>query len=133
IAIRRSDHANIDLDRPRTSQPFDLPLLKRPQQLGLDRLRQLSYFIQKQRPAFGQFELAFLPFFGSVAPVNAPFSRPNSSLSSRFSERAAQLMATNGPADRLLLRWKARATSSFPVPVSLSIRTVEFAGATLAI
>ena len=36
------------------------------------------------------------PFF-SVAPVNAPFSWPNSSLSSSVSVRAAQLRQTNGP------------------------------------
>ena len=35
-----------------------------------------------------------------VAPVNAPFSWPNSSLSSSDSEIAAQLMHTSGPPAR---------------------------------
>ena len=37
-----------------------------------------------------------LPIFRSVAPVKAPFSWPNSSLSSRVSVSAAQLRQTNG-------------------------------------
>lgn len=58
-----------------------------------------------------------------VAPVNAPFSYPCISDSSRVSGRAAQLTAMNGPflrGDRL---WIALAISSFPVPVGPSIRT----------
>ncbi len=43
---------------------------------------------------------------------------------------AAQLMATNGRSARGLLRWMAWATSSFPVPLSPWIRTVESVGAT---
>ena len=45
------------------------------------------------------------PGFAWVAPVKAPFSWPKSSLSSRFSESAAQLMQTNGPAARGEWRW----------------------------
>ena len=41
-----------------------------------------------------------LPTFFSVAPVNEPFSWPNSSLSRRVSVRAAQLRQTNGPSRR---------------------------------
>ncbi len=37
-----------------------------------------------------------LPGFTALAPVNAPFSWPNSSLSSRVSTIAEQLMPTNG-------------------------------------
>ncbi len=77
--------------------------------------------------------ISSLPFFCTIAPVNAPFSWPNSSLSSSVSASAAQLMATNGPAARRLLRWIARATSSLPVPLSPRISTVELDGATLAI
>ena len=39
---------------------------------------------------------SIFPFFCASAPVNDPFSWPNSSLSSRFSGIAPQLMATNG-------------------------------------
>ena len=42
------------------------------------------------------------PFFCATAPVNAPLSCPNNSLSRRLSGSAAQLTGTNGPADRLL-------------------------------
>ncbi len=66
----------------------------------------------------------------SVAPVNAPFSWPNSSLSSSVSVSAAQLTATNGPAARLLWAWIARATTSLPVPLSPLSRTVAWVGAT---
>src|SRR5579885_527829 len=52
------------------------------------------------------------------APVNAPFSWPNNSLSSRFSGIALQLMATNGPSLRALRRWMAAAAISLPVPLS---------------
>jgi hypothetical protein len=37
-----------------------------------------------------------LPSLSRVAPVNAPSSWPNSSLSSRLSATAAQLMVMNG-------------------------------------
>ena len=54
----------------------------------------------------------------SMAPVNAPRTWPNSSLSSRFSASAPQLTRTNGPLPRGLSRWIALAISSLPVPVS---------------
>ena len=41
------------------------------------------------------------PALRCVAPVNAPFSWPNSSLSISSRGIAAMLMATNGPARRL--------------------------------
>ena len=59
-----------------------------------------------------------------AAPVNAPRTCPNSSLSSRVSGRAPQSMTTNGPARRGLPSWMARAASSLPVPVSPSSNTV---------
>ena len=64
-------------------------------------------------------------------PVNDPFSCPNSSLSSRVSVMAAQLMATNGLLARPLLAWMARATSSLPVPLSPQTSTVDSRPATL--
>ncbi len=74
-----------------------------------------------------------LPFFCVIAPVNAPRSCPKSSLSSSVSVKAAQLMATKGPAARRLLRCSARAINSLPVPLSPRISTLELDGATLAI
>ena len=40
------------------------------------------------------------PRFRALAPVKAPFSKPNSSLSSRASGSAPQLMGTKGPLAR---------------------------------
>ena len=54
----------------------------------------------------------------SMAPVNAPRTWPNSSLSSRLSLRAPQLTRTNGRSRRSLSVWTAWAISSLPVPVS---------------
>ncbi len=65
-----------------------------------------------------------LPGLRATAPVNAPFSCPKSSVSSRLSGIAAQLMATNGPSDRGLSACSARANSSLPVPLSPSSSTV---------
>ena len=71
-----------------------------------------------------------LPMRCDIAPVKAPFSWPKSSLSSRFSGMAAQLMARNGLFTRVLF-WKiARATSSLPVPLSPVMRMVVCVGAT---
>ena len=58
-----------------------------------------------------------------TAPVNAPRSWPKSSLSSSSRGMAAVLMATKGPSARGPALWIARATSSFPVPLSPVIST----------
>ena len=58
------------------------------------------------------------PSLRLIAPVNAPFSWPNSSLSSSVSVSAPQLTLMNGPAARFERAWIARATSSLPVPDS---------------
>ncbi len=72
-----------------------------------------------------------LPKVLRSAPVNAPFSWPNSSDSTKFGDMAAQLTGTN----RLLLRglswWMNLAISSLPVPDSPVIRTAESVFATL--
>jgi DNA-binding response OmpR family regulator len=58
------------------------------------------------------------PGLSRSAPVNAPFSWPNSSLSSRFSGIAAQLTRDERRVARGCCWWIARATSSLPVPLS---------------
>ena len=58
-----------------------------------------------------------------TAPVNAPFSWPNNSLSTSVGGSAAQLTLTSGRACRRLRSWIARANSSLPVPVGPSSRT----------
>ncbi len=65
------------------------------------------------------------PFFRCLASVKAPDSWPNSSVSSRVSVMAPQLKLTKGLSARGESAWMARATSSFPVPLSPVTRTVE--------
>ena len=65
------------------------------------------------------------------APVKAPLTWPNSSLSSRLCESAAQWTLTNGLAARGLAAWIASASSSLPVPLSPRIRTADGLAATL--
>jgi hypothetical protein len=67
-----------------------------------------------------------------MAPVNAPFSCPNSSLSSSPVGIAAQLSFTKVRSLRRLRSWMARAINSLPVPVSPRRRTVESLGATVS-
>ena len=64
--------------------------------------------------------------------MNAPFSWPNSSLSTRPAESAAQLTVTSRRSRRGLDSWIARATSSLPVPVSPVISTLVLVAATIA-
>src|SRR5262245_1816096 len=66
----------------------------------------------------------------ATAPVNAPRSWPNISLSRRSSGIAPQCTGTNRPASRCDRRCSAAATSSFPVPLSPVMRTVASVGAT---
>ncbi len=64
------------------------------------------------------------PALVTVAPVKAPRSWPNSSLSSTPSDSAAQLKATNGCAARGDSRWISCARTSLPTPHSPRIRTL---------
>ena len=71
-----------------------------------------------------------LPRVRALAPVNAPFSWPNSSDSIRLAGIAAQLSARKGKSRRGELKWIARATSSLPTPLSPKMSTVARSGAT---
>jgi hypothetical protein len=53
------------------AQPLELALLQHPQQLHLDRRRDVADLVQEHRAPVGLLELAGL---GAAAPVNAPFS-----------------------------------------------------------
>ena len=64
------------------------------------------------------------------APVNAPFSWPNSMSSMSCSGKAAQLRPTNGPRARLEDSCNTRAKISLPAPVGPSISAVTLACAT---
>ncbi|MCY1371819.1 hypothetical protein D9M69_589870 [compost metagenome] len=64
-----------------------------------------------------------LPMRRFCAPVKAPGSWPNNSLSTTDSASAPALIATNGPLRRLDKSCSARATTSLPAPVSPRIST----------
>ncbi len=70
------------------------------------------------------------PGLEPTAPVNAPFSWPNSSDSSTSRGSAPQWIGTNGRSARPERSWIARATSSLPVPLSPSTSTEDTVGAT---
>ncbi len=73
------------------------------------------------------------PVLLPVAPVKAPATWPNNSLSSRFSGRAPQATSMKGLALRRLRRWMARAIIDLPVPLSPVKSTVALVSATLSI
>src|SRR6267378_178642 len=73
------------------------------------------------------------PILVCVAPVKAPRSWPNISLSTRSRGIAAQFTRTNGFSRRGLASWIALATSSLPVPDSPVMSTRASVGATRAI
>ena len=68
------------------------------------------------------------PLRSDIAPVKEPLLCPNNSLSSKSLGIAPQLTGTNGPAARPEHSCSAFATSSFPVPLSPTIKTVESLG-----
>ena len=74
-----------------------------------------------------------LPIRVVAAPVNAPFSWPNSSLSSSSVGSAAQFTLTSGLFRRGERWWIARDTSSLPTPLSPRISTVTSLSATCSI
>src|SRR5208282_4489997 len=79
VAVGYDDHPHIDTYGPGASQAFEFPLLHRPQQFRLQFQTDVPDLIQEERVAVGEFESAL---FCTTAPVNAPFSCPNRSLSS---------------------------------------------------
>jgi hypothetical protein len=92
VAIGRGNQASIRSERARTSQPFELSLLQDAEQLGLQFEGNLSDFIQKMVPPFATSKR---PMRCAMAPVKAPLSCPNISLSSKPVGIAAQLTFTN--------------------------------------
>ena len=71
------------------------------------------------------------PTRAAVAPVNAPRSWPNSSLSIKVGGIDPQSSTTNGPRARGLASWSASASRPLPVPVSPSSSTLASDSASL--
>jgi hypothetical protein len=123
VLIGRGDHARVDLDRAVAADAPDFTVLESAQQAHLHVRAHFADFIEEKRAAVRLFKQQ--PLRREIAPVNAPFSWPKSSLSSRLSGIAPQLIATNGPFLRGELKWMARASTSLPLPLSPRINTSE--------
>jgi hypothetical protein len=95
-------------------------VLDHAQDLLLEGERHVADLVEEQRPPS---HCSNFPAGAGRAPVKAPRSKPNSSLSSSVSGNAAQLTARNGRSPRPEASWIARATSSLPVPRSPTIST----------
>src|SRR6266478_2915089 len=128
MAIRGGDDSNIDGYRPLTADSV---------QLSISSTRSSFVWVESaispisSRNNVPPDACSNFPFCCLTAPVNDPRSCPNISLSKRGSGRAPQFTITSGPPARALFACSARATSSFPVPLSPSIRTFELVVAAL--
>jgi len=101
ITICGSHQPNVYLMSASTAQALELLFLQYAQQFRLQRRRNIPHFVQEERAFVGQLETANL--LSAMAPVNAPFSWPKSSLSSRSSGMAAQFSLTNECPQRELM------------------------------
>ena len=99
VAVGGGDDADIGADRRAPADRGELALLQHAQQPGLRLERHVADLVEEQRAALRPARSA-RPRAGS-APVKAPRSWPNSSLSISSRGIAAMLMATNGPAAAL--------------------------------
>ena len=88
VAIGRGDDAHVDAVNTVAADTLNLPVLQGAQQLWLQFERQLADLVEEQRAAVGDLELAGAIF--ATAPVNAPDTWPNSSLSAMLTGSAAQ-------------------------------------------
>ena len=86
--------------------------------------------VTSSRKSVPPWAISNVPARRRSAPVNAPFSWPKSSLSTRVGEIAPQLRAMNGRAARRDRRCTVAAATSFPVPLSPVIITGAFERAT---
>ncbi len=121
VSMRGRDEAHVHGQRLGVANSFDGALLQDSQEHHLDLRRQFTDFIEKDCPLIRQLQAADA---AAHAPVKAPGSCPNNSLAMTPGARAAQLTATRRRSRRELSWWMARATNSFPVPVSPQTRTV---------
>ena len=90
--------------------------------------RQLAHLVEEERAAVGLGGEALLVAAGVG---EGALAWPNSSDSTSSAGMAPQFTATKGRAARGESSWRARATSSLPVPDSPCKSTVVFTGATL--
>ena len=98
VHVGRRDEAEVGPDRPRAADALDLALLDRAQQLRL----QIERADRRSRrgTACRRWPARTCRSAAACAPVNEPFSWPNSVLSTSSRGIAARLTATNGPSGR---------------------------------
>ena len=101
-AVGGRDHAHIEAIGVRAAQALDLALLQNPQQLGLQRQRNLGDLIEQQGAALRLLELAGVR---GVRAGEAPRSQPNSMASSMFSGNGGAIDRDEGCAARGEWRW----------------------------
>ena len=93
------DNAHIHLLGSGTAQPLKFLFLQDPQQFGLQFEWNIADLIEKKVPLSAS---SNRPGLRIIAPVNAPFSWPNSSLSSKPDGIAAQFTLMKGRSRRAL-------------------------------
>src|SRR5262249_35082030 len=59
FAVRRSEHANVDLQSLVAAHALELARLQEAKELHLQCHRDLAHFVEEERPAVGLFEAAF--------------------------------------------------------------------------
>ena len=93
VRVGRRDPTHFGAQRAGAADALELPLLQYAQEFGLHQ-RLMSPI--SSRNSVPPAACSMRPILVAIAPVNAPFSCPNSSDSSSCSGSASQLMATNG-------------------------------------
>ncbi len=129
VAVSRSNHPHIDLDRVGASESFKFLLLYRAQQFRLQFQGDVSDFIEKERAPIRQLESPL--FLHQGAGERTPLVSEEFALQQASRNRCAidlhQIVVA--PRAEFVNR---RAISSFPVPVSPEIKTVALVGATIS-
>ena len=92
--MRRGEDADVGAALLAAADALERALLQHAQQLHLHVEAHVADLVEEQRAAVGELEPADAR---GHAPVKAPFSWPNSSLSSSSRGIAPQLTGTNGP------------------------------------
>src|SRR6201988_2917100 len=97
IFVCGRDHADVRFDRSVPTHALKLLLLQDPQERQLNFRASSAISSRKIVPPFAA---SNRPIRFCIAPVNAPFSWPNSSLAINSAGRAAQFTLTSGGSQR---------------------------------
>ena len=121
VAVGSRDDSHVDFLHAGGTQGYNLAFLQYPQQLGLDRERQITNLVEEKHPfirGLKESGLVFCRSGESTAPVPEQLALNQRLGKSSAIDRQKGLVGTGaGP------KWIARAINSLPTPVSPSIRT----------